>query len=311
MFRDHEESQSWELFHLNVSSFIPIISPQYQRQRPPQFVQKCLQYLAMAPYDFNAPDADVILRSSDGEELRAHRLILNLASPVFQGMFSLPQPTDPLPQTPTIDIPEPFDTLRPFIQHLYPRSPPKISDISMWAAIYTIADKYDAEMVTDLLRDMLIPRFLETSPLRVYALASRWGLEEEAKIASRKTLTMDIFKEFPREDAELMGGGPCQQLYLLHFNRREAARGLVTDHPLPSTNNSSCECLTPNYSMFVPALCGRVATRPWITAEELYEEASRWNYPVICSNSCRNAFRNMHAYFASLLKGISELPQTV
>jgi len=46
-----------------------------------------------------------------------------------------------------------------------------------------------------LLRGMLIPRFLETFPVRVYALASHWGFEEEAKIASGRTLTLDISKD--------------------------------------------------------------------------------------------------------------------
>lgn len=225
----------------------------------------------MAPYDFDTPDADAILRSSDGKEFHVHRFILSLASPVFQAMFNLPQPTGPPSQTPSINVPESSDVLQPFIQYLYPRSPPKISDISMWAALYAIADKYNVEMITDLLRDMLIPRFLESSPLRVYALASCWGLEEEAKIASTRTLTMDIFKDFPREDAELMGGGACQQLYLLHFNRREAARSFITDHPLPSTDDPSCGCPLPDYTRLVPALCQRVATIPWLTAEELYE----------------------------------------
>jgi len=265
----------------------------------------------MAPYDFDAPDADAILRSSDGKEFRVHQLILSLASPVFQGMFSLPQPTAFPPQIPSVDVPETSDILQPFIQYLYPRSPPKISDVAMRGALYTIADKYDAEVVMDPLRDMLIPRFLETSPLRVYALASHWGFEEEARIASRRTLTMDILKDLPREDAELMGGGACHQLYLLHFNRREAARGLVADHPLPYAGDLSCQCLSPGYTGLVPALCHRVAARPWLTAEELYGEAARWDYPTKCSHSCRNAYKNMHAYFTSLLKGISELPQTI
>jgi len=47
----------------------------------------------MAPYDSNAPDADTILRSSGVEEFRVHRIILSLASPAFQGMFILPQPS--------------------------------------------------------------------------------------------------------------------------------------------------------------------------------------------------------------------------
>ena len=265
----------------------------------------------MNPYDFDAPDADAILRSSDGKEFRVHRLILSLTSPVFQGMLSLPQPAESASQIPSIDVSESSDVLQPFIQYLYPRFPPKISDISMWAALYTIADKYNAEVVMGPLRDMLIPRFLETSPMRVYALASHWGFEEEAKNASRRTLTMDITKEFPEEDARLMGGVACQKLFLLHFNRREAARSLITNHPRPTPSDSTCKCAPPGYGSVVPALCQRVITRPWLTAEELYEEAGRWGYPVGCNTSCRNAFKNMHAYFNSLLKGVSELPQTI
>ena len=266
----------------------------------------------MSPYDFDAPDADAILRSSDGKDLRVHRLILSLGSPVFQGMFSLPQSTEPLSQTPTIDIPESSDILQPFLQYLYPRSPPKISDVAMWEALYTIADKYGADVVMDPLGEMLIPRFLEIAPLRVYALASHWGFEEEAKLASTRTLTIDVLKDLPLEDAELMGGAACQKLYRLHFNRREAARALVANHPLPTSSDSSCSCPSPGYISFVPGLCQRVATRPWLTAEELFEEAARWGYPTQCSNfECRNSFKNMHAYFTSLLKAISELPQTI
>ena len=266
----------------------------------------------MSPYDFDAPDADTILRSSDGNDFRVHRLILSLASPAFQGMFSLPQSTESPSQIPTIDVPEPSDILQPFLQYLYPRLPPNITDISMWAALYTTADKYGAEVVMGLLRDMLIPRFLEIAPLRVYALASHWGFEEEAKIASMRTLTIDVLRDLPLEDAELMGGAACQKLYRLHFNRQEAARALVTNHPLPTPSDSSCKCPPPGSTCLVPALRQRVATRPWLTAEELFEEAARWRCPTQCSSSeCRNSFKNMHTYFASLLKAISELPQTI
>ena len=267
----------------------------------------------MAPYDFDAPDADVILRSSDGKELRVHRLILSLASPVFQGMFSLPQPTEPPSQIPSADVPESSDILQPFIQYLYPRSPPKISDISMWTALYTIADKYNAEVVMDLLKDILIPRFLETSPLRVYALASRWGLEEEAKIASARTLTMDIFNNFPREEAELMGGGACQKLYLLHTNRREAARKLIMNHPRPAPSDLTCKCPPPGYPNLISALCQRLATRPSLTLEDLYKEAVPFDFQDKCRArvDCRHSIGNVHAYFISLLGGVSELPQTI
>jgi hypothetical protein len=266
----------------------------------------------MAPYEFDAPDTDAVLRSLDGEEFHVHRLILSLSSPVFQGMLGLPQlNSDTSSKKSTIDLSDPSDTLKPFIQYLYPRSPPEITDMAMWAALYAIADKYNAEVVMELLRVMLIPRFLETHPLQVYALASRWGFKEEAKTASRRTLTMDIFNEFPREEAELMGGIACQQLLLLHFNRREAARALVENHPLPSSNSLLCQCPPPNYTSLVPALCQRVATRPWLTAEELYGEVGKWDYPDKCNGTCRNTIKNMTAYFSSLLKGLSDLPQTI
>ena len=263
----------------------------------------------MAPYDFDAPDADTILLSSDGKEFRVHRLILSLTSPVFQGMFDLPQST-PSSKTPIIDIPEPSDILQPFLQYLYPRSPPEIPDIATWAALYAVADKYDAEVVTDLLRDMLIPRFLETSPFRVYALASRWGFEEEAKIASTRTLTFDIIEDLHQGDAELMGGAACHRLHVLHLNRRGAAQALITNHPLPGS--IFCGCPPPDYTCLVTALSKRVAAGPaWLTAEELYEEAGRWDYPTQCGCDCRNAFKNMRKYFATLLKGMSELPRKI
>ena len=55
---------------------------------------------------------------------------------------------------------------------------------------------------------MLIPRFLETSPLRV--LTWYGDFDEEAEIAFTRTLIIDVFKEFPREEVVLTGGGAYQ-----------------------------------------------------------------------------------------------------
>lgn len=306
--------QSWELL---TTTHQPWLSSTYDRTphvHPPQFARKLSPAPSfMAPYNFDAPDADVVLCSSDGKEFRAHRLILSLTSPVFQGMFSLHQSTEPSSQIPSVDVSESSDVLQPFIQYLYPRPPPKVSDTSMWAALYTIADKYGADVVMDLLRDMLIPHFLDASPLRVYALASRWGFEEEAKIASKITLTMDIFKELLPEDAELMGGGACRQLYLLHFNRREAAQALISDNLLPSPSDSSCKCPPPDYTQLIPTLRQRVAKRPLLTVEDIYRDVVMWDYPNKCSagRCCRNSITNMHASFLLLVQEVSRLPQTI
>ena len=268
----------------------------------------------MAPYHFDSPNADVILRSSDGKEFRVHQLILSLASPFFRATFHSPQPKSPRSKLRRIDVPHSSDILQPFLQYLYPQSPPKISDVSMWAALYTVADKYGAEAVTGPLRDMLVPRFLKKSPLRVYALASRWGFEEEARIASRRTLkTVDVLATFPQEDAELMGAAARQRLHRLHSNRREQARALVNSHLRPTPSNSSCTCPPPAYANFRPALCQSMATRPWLTLEDVHKVESRFDYPKTCKagSHCRHSNRNRHAYFCLLLRKISELPHTV
>ena len=261
----------------------------------------------MAPYNFDAQDTDIVLRSSDGKEFHVHSLVLRLASAVFQDMFNLPRPTEPPSQTPAIDISESSDILQPFLQYLYPRSPPTVSDLPMWEALYTIADKYIAEGVMKSLQDILLHKFLVVFPLRVYAIASRWGIAEVAKIASTRTLKIDIFKDLPREDAELMGGVACQQLYLLHFNRREAIRGVVANHLISSEH---CGCSPPDYSLLVPVLSQNAVRTHWLTTEALHEASSLFQ-PKACGNECRNASKNAHSYFISILKEISKLPRTI
>lgn len=266
----------------------------------------------MAPYDFQAPNADVILRTSDGKELPVHKLILSLASPVFQGMFSLPQPNEPAPShTPVVDVPESSDILEPFLQYFYPFSPPKVSDVAMWADLYSIADKYDAEVVMETLRDILIPRFLETSPFRVYALASRWDLEEEANIASKKTLAFDALGEFPQEDAELMGGVACQKIYHLHIRCRDKARALVSSRNYRFKDNWNCSCPPLDFHAVAQALSQRVSSKPWLSAEELYEEAARFEGAKKCPGGCRNSFKNIHVWLSSILRDLHEIPQTI
>ena len=264
----------------------------------------------MAPYDFQAPGADVILRSSDREEFPVHKDILSIASPVFRDMFNLPQPPEPTSRIPIVDLSEPSDILRPFIQFVYPRSPPNISDITTLAALFTIADKYATEVVTGQLRGMLIPRFLYASPPRVYALASHWGFEEEAKVASRRCLEMDISKGFSEEDASLMGGVACQKFYLLHIQRRSKAQALLNSHPRPLKSHRDCLCNRMDFDVVTQVLSQQVSTRSWLSAEDFYREFT--GAAGHCGNDgCRCSFEKVHSWISSILKDLNELPQTI
>lgn len=263
-----------------------------------------------ASHNFDAPEADVILRSSDGEDFRAHQDFLKFSPPRFRHILGLPRHAELPHKLPIIDIAETSGVLRPFLQYLYPEPPPWIADLSMWEALYTMAEKYDAEAITAPLKDMLIPRFLDTSPVHVYALASHWAFEEEAKIASRGTLRMDILTELSQADAELMGHHAKEQLLLLHAQRRNTALSLIASS-WSFSGAESCGCRPVGYEAVFGKLVKRLSTRPWFTVEELFEETAWVDAPYVCGGCCRNSLKDINAWFSWFLKKMSELPQTV
>jgi hypothetical protein len=74
------------------------------------------------PHDFsNSSTADIILRSGGPEvvEFRAHRTILSIASPVFETMFSLPQPGAEK-TLPVCDLSEDAKTVEALLRLIYP-----------------------------------------------------------------------------------------------------------------------------------------------------------------------------------------------
>jgi len=74
------------------------------------------------PHDFdNSSTGDVILRSGGPKvaEFRVHKVILSIASPVFEEMFSLPQPATE-EDLPVCDIFEDAATVEALLRLVYP-----------------------------------------------------------------------------------------------------------------------------------------------------------------------------------------------
>lgn len=186
---------------------------------------------------FNFHDADIILRSSspNGEpcgclDFHVHRCIMSAASPFFEAMLSLPQPhAEDIGQLPVIPFPESAAVLETLLRYVYPISDPIIESLDEIVRALEAARKYDLTAATDSLRRRLIAAgFLTTSPLRVYAIASRYELDEEAKIASIATLSAGLDKHPIHDgDLEAMSGYAYRQLLLLHEQRGRAAVALL------------------------------------------------------------------------------------
>lgn len=206
------------------------------------------------PYAFDAADADLILRSSHqtlvGQvteisqiptEFRVHWAILSAASTVFRDMCTFPQPSGSNEgNVPVVPLSEPLPTLHLLLRFIYPLPEPTIPDLSTLALILEPAVKYDAEGVIGRLKSILVsPRFMETEPLRVYAIACRWGFETEAKFASTHTLCISILEAPCYEEYDYMPTSAFHRLLSFHRKRSRDAVKIVDTEPLPGGGTCS------------------------------------------------------------------------
>jgi hypothetical protein len=152
-----------------------------------------------ASHPFHHADADLILRSSDQEpvDFRIFKLLLSLASPFFSLIFTLPQPKiakEVQDGIPVIHMAEDKQTLKTLLGFCYPISmhaPPQFESLSELQKVADAAFKYEMEGIQRHARKELIePRFVESQPLRVFAIAHRYGWAAEVRLAAKNTLQM-------------------------------------------------------------------------------------------------------------------------
>lgn len=180
---------------------------------------------------FDDPTADFILRSgSPATDFHVHRLLLSLASPFFDHMLSLPQPSSKeLGKIPIVEVAEPPEILQLLLQFIYPVPDPVIDDdLDTLILVLHAAIKYDVLPAIETLRKQLISeRYLQQSPTRIYAVASRYDLEEVAKLASQHTLGISILGEPLSEELKYISAYSYHRLLALHHTRAKAAKSLL------------------------------------------------------------------------------------
>lgn len=174
--------------------------------------------------DLSYPNADVILVSiadskSDGAGLRkfkVHKLILSVASPVFETMFTLPQ-SDPA-QVQTVACAETEETLDLLLRYIYPIPDPKPLSITQLSDGLDAAMKYEVECAITSLREFLVSAYcLQTFPVGVYGIAMRHGFEAESKTALNATLKKRVLAmPIPVQELEYLSAHTLQSLIRFH-----------------------------------------------------------------------------------------------
>ena len=235
--------------------------------------------MSASPYTFDSPDADVILRaplqpgSDEVKDFHVHKIILSIASTVFQDTFSIPQPPRHTSEDTTLDVigvTEPANVLETFLQLIYPVDPPVIEDLRLLDDLFRLADKYAAKGVGEKLRKRLVsPSFLKDDPIGVFAIACRSELGEEGRLAVSHTFSIDIINEISEEHLQTMTTKTYHRLLAKHAFRREQ---------LISAVDQAVVQLRPAIGWFCPCACVeklkkeirlKISGRPFLNREIL------------------------------------------
>ncbi|KAF7798742.1 hypothetical protein EIP86_009967 [Pleurotus ostreatoroseus] len=180
--------------------------------------------LATPPtHPFTRDDADIVLRSSDGVDFHVHRMVLILASPTLQSLFTVPQPTYTTPDSsemtkdgkPIVDMHgEDAQTLEAVLREWYPSMESiAYQDLSIVVKVLVMSSKFDMKGIAERMESVLQKKsFLTKDPLRVYAIASRFGLRQAAEAAAKESLLHPAIPAKCPEDYETMSAADHHKL---------------------------------------------------------------------------------------------------
>ncbi|KAJ8516593.1 hypothetical protein ONZ45_g6110 [Pleurotus djamor] len=222
------------------------------------------------------PQMSVVLRSSDTPpvDFRIYRALLILSSPLFADLLSLPQPSEPGASdemsegSHVIPMSESAETIQRLLPFVYPRSVeiPRMETLEELQAVLHVAAKYEMKEVQQCLGEILVsPRFVEVDPMRVFAIACRYGLQQPARLAAKHTLRLSLPERRYVSEMEHISAGNLQRLVEYYFACSSVAAGVAKDfswiskdtwtwfYRVPCSCTGSTYVLIGNGHMNVPA----------------------------------------------------------
>ncbi|TFK44501.1 hypothetical protein BDQ12DRAFT_21473 [Crucibulum laeve] len=190
--------------------------------------------------DFTEENADVVLAANGGNRLfRVHSIHLKKVSGFFRAMYTLPQSSAPT-KIQTVYLDEDAETLDRLLCMVSGLPLPPIESYDMIDAILYAAEKYDMPGPPSIVRVLVMtPPFLE-DPLRLYGVACRYGWDKEAKFASTRTLSYNLYDPSLRPALQRLSSNALLNLIILHRSRREGLRKCLDTQPFVSGSDATC-----------------------------------------------------------------------
>lgn len=177
---------------------------------------------------------DVILRSSDSVDFYVRKAILAEACAFFEDAFSLPpedaDDDDSLynGDVRVVEVEESSRTLDTLLRMCYPLPPPEIA-IADLSAVLGAALEYAMDGVTEAIK-MQMKTLAVAHPLRVYFIALRHNLLDEARFAAKCFLAYPVkpIQGAYAAELEVTNGGDYYRILNYHEKCCDAARRIAS-----------------------------------------------------------------------------------
>jgi len=212
--------------------------------QPPESAEsKCPRFHPLFSFD-----ADVVLGSRDGVLFRVPSTTLKMTSAWFRTMFTLPQgpppassrshdikPRDTIADTAVdteiIGLGEDSRTLEPLLRMICGLEIPALDTWDAVEPVLYAAEKYDMPGPASIVRALLRTPAFADEPLRLYAAACHFGWAEDARGASTRTLSVNLYESKFRPALLRLRTADLLALFELHHERRKQFRQRIAEPP--------------------------------------------------------------------------------
>ena len=197
------------------------------------------------PFHDIIPGITVVLRSSDDVDFFVFKSILAKVSDVFRDMFDLPnaspESSSPLEVDnrrhglPVIQVTEVSSTLDIILRLCYPVENPDLTNLEDIRLFLEARRKYMIEAFDETIKDALTG-VAESRPFAVFALASRYALEDVANDTAKRML---FFSQSEVLDESALKDITATQYHRLLQYRRDCIRQATTEPQIMWFNSLS------------------------------------------------------------------------
>lgn len=192
---------------------------------------------------FSSLEADVILISAEDTAYRVPHFTLRHTSGFFRSLLSNYSQSDDQDKFPPVDIHEKDRTLSKLLCMICGLHTDNWESIDEVDEVLCLAQRLDTPGPLSIIRGAITSPMFLAEPLRLYAIATRLGWDEEAQLASTQTLMLDLYHETYRPALERISSRALMTLFRLHRDRRDEFKRLIdSDSTFDAGNAQRYQC---------------------------------------------------------------------